>query len=65
MYLWTTYLYNYICMYVLYVVILTYKASLAGRGLYNTTVFILIQHTTYVYNTYVVCCMLNYVTHAL
>ena len=28
-------------MYVLYVVIVTYKSSLAGRGLYNTTVFIL------------------------
>ena len=34
-------------MYELYVVIVTYKSSLAGRGLYNTTVFILMYtHVT-------------------
>ena len=34
-------------MYVLYIVIVTYKSSLAGSGLYNTTVFILMYtHVT-------------------
>ena len=37
-------------MYELYVVIVTYKSSLAGRGLYNTTVFILMYtHVTLIH----------------
>ena len=32
-------------MYVLYVVIVTYKSSLAGRSLYNTTTVFILMYT--------------------
>ena len=41
MYLWKTYLYNFVYIYmcVLYEGIETYKSSLAGSGWCNTTVY--------------------------
>ena len=47
----------YMC--VLYVVIVTYKSSLAGRGLYNTTVFILM----YTHVNIKKCAVYSYCSH--